>query len=59
MPQRAGAISALIGAGSFAFGALAGTLTAPFAADGPLAMAAAMAAGFAGSAYALRRITRG
>lgn len=59
MPQRAGAISALIGAGSFAFGALAGTLTAPFAADGPLAMAAAMAVGFAGSAYALRRITKG
>lgn len=58
MPHRAGAISALIGAGSFAFGALAGTLTAPFAADGPLAMAAAMMAGFAGSAYALRRITQ-
>lgn len=59
MPQRAGAISALIGAGSFAFGAIAATLTAPFAAAGPLAMAAAMATGFAGSAYALRRITRG
>ncbi len=58
MPQRAGAISALIGAGSFAFGAVAGALTAPFAADGPLAMAAAMVAGFAGSATALRRITR-
>lgn len=57
MPHRAGAISALIGAGSFAFGALAGALTAPFAADGPMAMAAAMAVGFAGSAYALRRIT--
>lgn len=59
MPQRAGSISALIGAGSFAFGAAAGALTAPFAADGPLAMAAAMAVGFAGSAYALRRIANG
>lgn len=57
MPQRAGAISALIGAGSFAFGALAGTLTAPFAAEGPLAMATGMALGFAGSAYALRKVT--
>ncbi|MCG2841969.1 multidrug effflux MFS transporter [Sandaracinobacter sp. RS1-74] len=58
MPERAGAISALIGAGAFAFGALAGALTAPFAAAGPLAMAAAMAAGFAGSAWALHRVTR-
>lgn len=59
MPLRAGAISALIGAGSFAFGAAAGAITAPFAANGPLAMAAAMAVGFAGSAYALRRIANG
>ena len=57
MPHRAGAVSALIGSGSFAFGALAAALTAPFAAQGPLAMAMAMAGGFAGSAYALRRIT--
>jgi MFS transporter, DHA1 family, multidrug resistance protein len=57
MPTRAGAISALIGAGSFAFGAVASALTAPFAADGPLAMAGGMALGFAGSAYAIHRVT--
>ncbi len=56
MPQRAGAVSALIGSGSFALGAIVGALTAPFAAEGPLAMAVAMAAGFAGSAIALRRL---
>jgi len=59
MPQRAGAISALIGAGSFAFGAAASALTAPFAADGPLAIATGMAAGFAGSAFCLHRVARG
>ncbi|MGL6044611.1 MAG: MFS transporter, partial [Sandaracinobacteroides sp.] len=56
MPERAGAVSALIGFGSFAFGAAASALTAPFATAGPLAMAAAMATGFAGSAYAIHRI---
>jgi DHA1 family bicyclomycin/chloramphenicol resistance-like MFS transporter len=59
MPQRAGAISALIGAGSFAFGATASALTAPFAADGPLAIATGMAVGFAGSAFCLHRVARG
>jgi len=58
MPIRAGAISALIGAGSFAFGAAASALTAPFAAQGPTAMAAGMATGFAGSAIAIYRIAR-
>lgn len=58
MPQRAGAISALIGAGSFAFGATASALTAPFAANGPFAIAAGMAIGFAGSAFCLHRIVR-
>lgn len=59
MPVRAGAISALIGAGSFAFGAVASALTAPFATDGPVAMAAGMAIGFAGSAFAIHRVTKG
>jgi DHA1 family bicyclomycin/chloramphenicol resistance-like MFS transporter len=58
MPQRAGAISALIGSGSFAFGAAASALTAPFAADGPLAIATGMAVGFAGSAWCLHRVVR-
>ncbi|MGQ5700688.1 multidrug effflux MFS transporter [Sandaracinobacteroides sp. A072] len=56
MPTRAGAISALLGAGSFASGALASALTAPFADAGPITTALAMAAGFAGSAYALLRL---
>lgn len=58
MPTRAGAISALIGAGSFAAGALMTVVTAPFAAGGPTAMAAGMAAGFAGSAIALFALAR-
>jgi DHA1 family bicyclomycin/chloramphenicol resistance-like MFS transporter len=58
MPQRAGAISALIGAGSFTFGAVASALTAPFAADGPLAIAAGMAIGFAGSAACIHLVAR-
>lgn len=53
MPLRAGAISALIGAASFAVGAAASALTAPFAENGPTAMAAGI---FAGSAYALIRL---
>lgn len=56
MPVRAGAISALIGAGSFAFGAVTSALAAPFAAHGPIAMAAGMAAGFAGSAIAFHTV---
>ena len=59
MPHRAGSISALIGAGSFLFGALASAITAPFAAAGPLAMAAAMAAGFLGAMICIRRAIRG
>jgi DHA1 family bicyclomycin/chloramphenicol resistance-like MFS transporter len=58
MPQRAGAISALIGSGSFAFGATASALTAPFAAQGPLAIATGMAVGFAGSAACLHLVVR-
>lgn len=57
MPSRAGTVSALIGAGSFAFGALASTLTAPFASSGPTAMAVAMALAFLASAVAIRRAT--
>ena len=56
MPIRAGAISALIGAASFAVGAVASAITAPFASNGPTAMAAGILAGFAGSAYSLIRI---
>jgi MFS transporter, DHA1 family, multidrug resistance protein len=58
MPYRAGSISALIGAGSFTFGAVASALTAPFSAQGPLAIAAGMAIGFAGSALCLFRVRR-
>ena len=58
MPIRAGAISALIGAGSFALGAAASALTAPFAAQGPTSIAVGLAAGFAGSAYAFHRVAR-
>ncbi|PZU49902.1 MAG: Bcr/CflA family drug resistance efflux transporter [Sphingomonas sp.] len=58
MPQRAGSISALIGAGAFLFGALASAITAPFAATGPLAMAAAMAAGFLGAMICIRIASR-
>jgi DHA1 family bicyclomycin/chloramphenicol resistance-like MFS transporter len=58
MPLRAGAISALIGAGSFTFGAAASALTAPFGTQGPLAMATGMALGFAGSAWCLHRVAR-
>ncbi len=58
MPIRAGAISGMIGAAAFALGALASALTAPFAANGPTAMAAGMFAGFAGSTFALIRIAR-
>jgi MFS transporter, DHA1 family, multidrug resistance protein len=56
MPQRAGAISALIGAGSFAFGATASALTAPFSANGPLAVSLGMAIGFAGSAFCIHSV---
>ena len=58
MPQRAGSISALLGAGAFLFGALASAATAPFAASGPLAMAAAMAAGFLGAMLCIRVAVR-
>lgn len=57
MPERAGAISALLGSVSFAFGALVALLTAPFAADGPLAIAVAMGVGFAGSAWGIWHAT--
>ena len=58
MPQRAGSISALLGAGAFLFGALASAVTAPFAASGPLAMATAMAAGFLGAMFCIRAAVR-
>jgi DHA1 family bicyclomycin/chloramphenicol resistance-like MFS transporter len=54
MPARAGAISALIGAASFVFGAAAASLTAPFAEAGPLPLALAMTGGFVGAWAALR-----
>ncbi|WP_181160136.1 multidrug effflux MFS transporter [Sandaracinobacter neustonicus] len=58
MPQRAGSISGLIGAGAFLFGALASAITAPFAASGPLPMAAAMAMGFLGAMLCIRLAIR-
>ncbi len=58
MPLRSGAISALIGSGSFAVGAVVSALVAPFAAHGPTGMAIGMVVGFGGSAAALYGLAR-
>ena len=61
MPTRAGAISALIGSSSFAFGAIATGLLSLWPAPGPLPMALGMAFGFVGcwlSLHFLARISR-
>lgn len=46
MPERAGAISALIGGGAFLAGAAISALVAPYTSDGPWAMGVALALGF-------------
>ena len=54
MPERAGAISALIGSASFAFGAVATGLLGAWPSQGPLPMAIGMALGFIGCWVSLR-----
>lgn len=54
MPTRAGTVSALSGAFSATAGALASAATAPFASEGPVAMATAMAIMLVGAWFALR-----
>ena len=58
MPVRAGAISALIGSASFAFGALSSAVVGLFALTSALPLAGGMLAGFLGGQLALRFLVR-
>lgn len=58
MPERAGAISALIGSASFTFGAIATGLLGLFPSPGSLPMAIGMALGFIGCWASLRCFAR-
>ncbi len=58
MPTRAGAISALIGSSSFAFGAVATGLLGLWPTPGPLPMAIGMAIGFLGCWASLQFLAR-
>lgn len=58
MPERAGAISALVGGAAFMAGAGVSFLMAPFANEGPWSMAASLAVGFTLSWAALKFVVR-